>query len=413
METQDLAVKQTEIQLEDAEDQLEKLRKTTPTSTPRPTRKPTATPRPTKRPTTTATPRPATPTPGPTQEPAATSSPAPTPSPAPTVQPADVNLYQRLDGDSTPYKGSGTTEDPYVFLCTENCTMTREFLEKLLGVGVEEGATPAPGETLYSPFAAVFEVREGDSNYGELLYSFQLDGTQFTGSFDQLEEVETGDTLETVAEAFEAPAAQRSSTPTPQPTREPDNYNDMGYTKEELQDLIAEKRQEIKDLQLKVKQAQLDLEKAQLALENSTVRSTIDGVVRTLTDVETASQNNAPFLVVSGEGQFFVRATLSESLLGSVQAGDPVDVMCYDNGMGYTAQIVSISSYPVEGDGAYYGGSGNPNSSQYEFTAAIDQPEGLQNGMYLEVTLNVQGGASADACTCGRPTSGRTKGAAM
>ena len=48
VETQDLAVKQTEIQLEDAEDQLEKLRKTTPTSTPRPTRKPTATPRPTQ-----------------------------------------------------------------------------------------------------------------------------------------------------------------------------------------------------------------------------------------------------------------------------------------------------------------------------------------------------------------------------
>ena len=313
------------------------------------------------------------------------------------MPPADVTLYQRLDKDSRPYAGSGTTEDPYVFLCTANCTMTREFLELLLGLGVEEGATPPPDQVLYSPFAAVFEVREGDSNYGELITSFRLDGTQLTAGFDQLEQLEDGETLESVADIFDAPRPDAPDEATPSPTREPDNYNDMGYTREELQDLIAEKRQEIKDLQLEVKQAELDLKKSQLALENSTVRSTIDGVVRTLTDVTTATQNGTPFLVVSGEGQFFVRATLSESLLGSVAVGDTVDVMCYDNGMSYTAQISTISTYPVENANGSYGGTGNPNSSQYEFTAVIDQPEGLTNGMYLEVTLHVQGEASADA----------------
>lgn len=387
VESKDLAVKQAEIKLDDAQEQLEKLRKTTPISTPRPTRTPG----------TAATPRPSTPTPAPTRTPSPTAAPTATPAPEPTVPPADVTLYQRLDKDSRPYAGSGTTEDPYVFLCTANCTMTREFLELLLGLGVEEGATPPPDQVLYSPFAAVFEVREGDSNYGELITSFRLDGTQLTAGFDQLEQLEDGETLESVADIFDAPRPDAPDEATPSPTREPDNYNDMGYTREELQDLIAEKRQEIKDLQLEVKQAELDLKKSQLALENSTVRSTIDGVVRTLTDVTTATQNGTPFLVVSGEGQFFVRATLSESLLGSVAVGDTVDVMCYDNGMSYTAQISTISTYPVENANGSYGGTGNPNSSQYEFTAVIDQPEGLTNGMYLEVTLHVQGEASADA----------------
>ena len=222
VESKDLAVKQAEIKLDDAQEQLEKLRKTTPVSTPRPTRTPG----------TAATPRPSTPTPAPTRTPSPAAAPTATPAPEPTVPPADVTLYQRLDKDSRPYAGSGTTEDPYVFLCTANCTMTREFLELLLGLGVEEGATPPPDQVLYSPFAAVFEVREGDSNYGELITSFQLDGTQLTAGFDQLEQLEDGETLESVADIFDAPRPDAPDEATPSPTREPDNYNDMGYTRE-------------------------------------------------------------------------------------------------------------------------------------------------------------------------------------
>ncbi|MGI6256057.1 MAG: biotin/lipoyl-binding protein, partial [Acutalibacter sp.] len=67
VESKDIAVKQAEIELDNAEDQLKKLQATKPSSTP----KPTATPAPTKRPSTTPTPAPPptpprTPTPAPT-----------------------------------------------------------------------------------------------------------------------------------------------------------------------------------------------------------------------------------------------------------------------------------------------------------------------------------------------------------
>ena len=182
VEAKDIAVKQAEIELDDAEKQLKKLQNTKPTSTPRPTKQPTSTPRPTQKPTSTPTP-------------------TPTPTPSPTVSPADVTVYRRLDVDSEPSSGSGTSEDPYVFLCTDDCAMTREFLLRLLGDG--SGATPAPGDVLASPFAAIFEVREGNSNYGELLYSFKLDGTNLSGNF-QVSDVLTGsNTLESVAKAFD------------------------------------------------------------------------------------------------------------------------------------------------------------------------------------------------------------------
>ena len=365
VESKDLAVKQAEIELDDAEDQLKKLQNTKPTTTP----KPTATPAPTKRPTVTATP---TPTPTPED--------SPTPEPSPTIPPASVTLYSRLDADSKPYSGSGTTEDPYVFLCTEDCVMTKEFLLRLLGDG--SGATPSPDDVLASPFAAIFEVREGDSNYGDLLYSFTLDGTALSGGFQNSQIISSEETLESVAETFQATTSK--ATPTPKPNS--NNYNDMGYTKDELKDLIEEKRQEIKELQLKVKQAKLDLEKSKLSLENSTVRSTIDGVVRTLTDEETATQNGQPFLVVSGQGQYTVHGTISESLLTSVHVGDVVSAMSYETGMTYSATITEISDYPLEGG---YSGNGNPNDSTYEFTAVLDNSDDITDGMYLEITLNV------------------------
>ena len=371
VEAKDIAVKQAEIELDDAEKQLKKLQNTKPTSTPRPTKQPTSTPRPTQKPTSTPTP-------------------TPTPTPSPTVSPADVTVYRRLDVDSEPSSGSGTSEDPYVFLCTDDCAMTREFLLRLLGDG--SGATPAPGDVLASPFAAIFEVREGNSNYGELLYSFKLDGTNLSGNF-QVSDVLTGsNTLESVAKAFDVTSTSQT-TPTPDT-----DYDDMGYTKDELTKLIKQKRQEIKELQLKVKQAELDLKKSQLALDNSTVRSTIDGVVRTLTDEQSATSNGTPFLVVSGQGQYTIKGSISESLLTSIQVGDPISAMSYDNGMTYTGTITEISQYPLDaGSGGMYGGSGNPNSSQYEFTAVVDQPDGLSNGMYLEITLSTQNQANTEA----------------
>ena len=371
VEAKDIAVKQAEIELDDAEKQLKKLQNTKPTSTPRPTKQPTSTPRPTQKPTSTPTP-------------------TPTPTPSPTVSPADVTVYRRLDVDSEPYSGSGTSEDPYVFLCTDDCEMTREFLLRLLGDG--SGATPAPGDVLASPFAAIFEVREGNSNYGELLYSFKLDGTNLSGNF-QVSDVLTGsNTLESVAKAFDVTSTSQT-TPTPDT-----DYDDMGYTKDELTKLIKQKRQEIKELQLKVKQAELDLKKSQLALDNSTVRSTIDGVVRTLTDEQSATSNGTPFLVVSGQGQYTIKGSISESLLTSIQVGDPISAMSYDNGMTYTGTITEISQYPLDASsGGMYGGSGNPNSSQYEFTAVVDQPDGLSNGMYLEITLSTQNQANTEA----------------
>ena len=425
VEAKDVAIKETELKIDNAQNQLKKLQNTKPIATPKP-EKATPTPKPTK----------PTPTPEPEPEP----TPAPTPTPEPTTTPADVTLYSQLDVDAVPYAGSGTTDDPYIFLCTDDCTMTKGFLSLLFGLGseTEDGEEGTGGETadgeitegdttgeeltggetgdgeitgeetgdgedggqeepqsqLATPFAAIFEVREDDSNYGELIASFKLDGTQLSANFQNFPQFDGSQTVESVAEAFEARAKA-----TPSPTPNPNNYDDMGYTSSQLKELIAEKRQEIKNYQYELKQNKLDLEKARLALKNSTVLSTVDGVVRTLTDLDTAAASNQPFLVVTGAEQYYVTGVLSEGLLGSVQPGDTVTVNSWENGMTYSAQVVSISDYPLEDGANYYYGTGNPNSSSYEFVAVLgaeNDTSTLRNGMYVDLTLSVQEGVEAD-----------------
>ena len=372
VEGKDIAVKQAGIELDKAQKELKKLQNTT-AATPAPSLPPEV---------------------------------IPTPEPEPTIPPADVPVHSRLDADSKPYQGSGTSEDPYVFLCTEDCVMTREFLLLLLGQAEEE---PSQGESseeegLVSPFAAIFEVREGDSNYGDLRYSFQLDGSHVEDDTEISQEIPSGEnTLESVADAFRSAPTQPENTPTSGDVDgqggqgNQDNYNEMGYTKEQLDDLIAQQRQKIKDCELKVKQAQLDLEKSKLALNNSTVCSTIDGVVRTLTDADTATQSGQPFLVVSGQDQFLIRGSISENYLSDIHVGDSITAMSYENGMTYSATISEISTYPLDSNSGMWYGGGNSNSSNYEFTAIADNAEGLTNGMYLEITLNIPGSASTDA----------------
>ena len=66
--------------------------------------------------------------------------PEPTPTPVPESQ---AELYTEITEHSKPFKGAGTEEDPYVFLCTEDAVLTKGFLLKLLGV-TDPRATPTP-----------------------------------------------------------------------------------------------------------------------------------------------------------------------------------------------------------------------------------------------------------------------------
>lgn len=390
----DLEKKELELQTIDnsintAQNQLKKLQNTkaassaTPTpgtiiitpkpggsiATPSASAEPTATPTPTPRPTTTPTPA---------------ASPIPTP---------DIQLYSIISANSKPSSGTGTAANPYIYLCTPNCQITSEFMRQLMGLDARDDFEN-PGSTVTAPFVATFQVREGNSNYGEIIQQFTINGNTLGSSFSVSDSFAMA-VLETSGDVFSA-TANPSASPSASPSAtNANNYNDQNYTADELRTLIQEKTAEIATFQLNRKQIQLDLDKARLLLNNSTVLSTVDGVVKSLTDLETAKAESKPFLTVAGENTFYLHGTISESMLGSIHIGDEVTATSWSTGGSYTAEIVSIDDYPVDADNNYYGG-GNPNSSTYAYIAVIHNPDGLYNGLWLEITMNMNAGENSD-----------------
>ena len=189
------------------------------------------------------------------------------------------------------------------------------------------------------------------------------------------------------------PQPEPQPKPTPQPEPQPELMPEPepeivvpeeGYTKEELNQLIQEKKTEITNLELDYKEALLKEEQIKKELENLTVRSSVNGVVKKVGDPTVESVDGSALIVVSSESGFYLKGTITEHQLGKVEVGQLVDVMSWDTGNSYTATITEIYPYPVEGEQYSYG---NPNVSNYPFVAYIEEANDLKNNMYVSVTV--------------------------
>ncbi|MDO5793632.1 MAG: HlyD family efflux transporter periplasmic adaptor subunit [Turicibacter sp.] len=181
------------------------------------------------------------------------------------------------------------------------------------------------------------------------------------------------------------PTPQPEPQPVPMPEPEPEIVvPEEGYTKEELNQLIQEKKTEITNLELDYKEALLKEEQIKKELENLTVRSSVNGVVKKVGDPTVESVDGSALIVVSSESGFYLKGTITEHQLGKVEVGQLVDVMSWDTGNSYTATITEIYPYPVEGEQYSYG---NPNVSNYPFVAYIEEANDLKNNMYVSVTV--------------------------
>lgn len=293
----------------------------------------------------------------------------------PTPPKVEATLYGSIEVDSKVYKGTGSAEDPYMFLCTSDVTIAGGFINKLIGYN-PSGSTKE-GE----PTVAVFEVRKGNLVDGDLLYLWTMYGSDF-------EPVEEDSVWRFGVNADEKPV---------EPPVEPP-IEEEGYTKEELAKLIAEKEEAIRDLQLQKKQSQLAYDNTKAKLDKSTVVSKVKGKVSGIKNQEDLTVET-PFMIVSGGNAFYVTGSISELLLGQLKVGDALTGQTWsqDGQKIYNAVISEISEFPQSNANNY--GGGNTNVSYYPFTAVIEESEGLTNGQYLDMTMTVGGSidGSSDA----------------
>lgn len=171
------------------------------------------------------------------------------------------------------------------------------------------------------------------------------------------------------------------------PVEEPE-----GYTKEELAKAISDKEQELVNLDLDKRKAQLVLQQLQDQSADGMVYAKVNGTVKKLGDLDNPPTDGSAFLVVSGSDGLYVKGSISELVLDQVQIGQMVSGYTWESGTSFDATITEINDYPEENADAY---GGNPNVSYYGYTAFVENTDGLVNGEYAELTIQVDGQESA------------------
>ena len=335
-------------------------------------------------------------------------APTPSPQPSPTLTPTpaldddtdyfdpyftdgnddihdgDPEFYSKLDENSLPFKGSGTEEDPYIFLCGSAkglVTVTGGFLNKMAGYTADGSKIEKEGGYWYQ---LEFHQNDTITNFADRTEScigyYLIDGSTLEKPVDML--IETEFTIEE--------ASQYEENLEPEyPDDNIDGGSDGTVTTMTREEAIKIQQNRINNLKLDIQESEINIGKLEKSVEKKMIYSKLEGTVSHVGNAVTASSDGEAFITVQSRDGFYVRGSISELMLEKIEEGMTINCMSYSEmGMGgFEAEIVDISDYPMESTGFYYG-MGNPNVSYYSFSAVVsDKSLQFSDMEYVTVTL--------------------------
>ena len=275
--------------------------------------------------------------------------------------------------DLSEAKGSGTEDDPYVFTCTEASYVAGSLLNTL------------------ADKSAVARFVIGDANAPDMELIVRGDKL---GSYDDSDEIKlflagsitAGNASADTAVNEPSDAVADNATEQAAQTEADTAVEEKTYTADELKDAIKEQTRSVADVDLQKRIAQADLKELQSELEDGVVYAKKDGIVTTVCDPANPPQDGTPFLQLSGASGLYISGTIGELDLDTVKVGQSVSAVNYMTGDTYEGTISEISNVPS--DSVNYYGDSNPNSSFYEYTAYIENPQNLKKGDSLQLTID-------------------------
>lgn len=267
-------------------------------------------------------------------------------------QPNDATLNTAVSTDMIPYAGEGTKASPYRFNLASGAMLGSDYINAL---------TEKRDTDLYQ----LLEYHSGNKISGELLYQIRL--VFYTeGTFDF-----------SVAQ-FDLSSGSIIT-----------DYSK--YNRSQLNDLITNKKAEIRTLQADRAIAAAKLNAVQSKRTNSVVKASFTGKVTILREETVARNSGKPFLEVLGDNGLFVSGALNEFELGEVKVGTSVELIGSNNKVLGTAKVTDISQYPdtsKSSDRESTLSVANTNASYYPFTAKLDKGSKLRVGDKVTVSFD-------------------------
>lgn len=285
------------------------------------------------------------------------------------VERKDGDAYNFIDKKAKPYTGKGTADDPYRFLCTQECYVMGSYLNQLMN----------------KEKVAAFEIWSGNSvEDGTLLSCWTVDGAQLSAVEENSKwSVTTHQRLDDEV-IIEEETETEIKTEEPE-SEEPESTEEV-YTAAELREEKQSIESELKDLDIDRRTVKVEIEKLKKKRKEATVVATIDGVVKSVADPQNPPTDGSPFIEIANSSGVSVKGEISELMLDQIKIGQEVTANSWSNGQTYDGKITEISEYPTENSGGYYG-EGNPNVSYYSFTAYIENADGLLDGDYVDLSI--------------------------
>lgn len=324
--------------------------------------------------------------------------------------PAPV-LYEMLDYDSISYRGSGTKEDPFCFLCAggeEGVTVKGSFFNKMAGYNKKGTEKEADGQAVWYRLEFHEQDRIGDlENPEQSLLGYYLRRGKDVMDPDE----EKIFTLEGSAQTEDGESVL---TPTPEAEKkgpnkevleddeeeedwEDEDWEDDEYPEEPSmtrEDAIKYQKNNIQAYELDIQKQSLAISKLEKQLKEKTATSNMEGIVTVVGDPHTGESEGEGFIEIESDDGYYVKGSLGEMTLEKVKVGDKITGSSYESGMEFTAEIREIAAYPASGDQDFIG-MGNPNESYYPFVAHVTEDLDLQNGEGAEIKLG--GGKGVDS----------------
>ena len=296
------------------------------------------------------------PTPTPTLGPNELPDPNITEPEIPGITDGEPEFYQKLDYTSQPFTGTGTEEDPYVFLVSSakgKVTVMGSFFNRMAGYSEDGTKVVQKGGSWFQ-----LEFHENDT-----IADFQDRTLSCTGYYlidGSLLENPVYMYAETEFTLDEASKYDKNDNEIPDDSGDGDDGTDG--TTMSREDAIKIQKNKIASLKLDIEENNLKITKLENKVKNKLVTSKLDGTVAYIGDEVTGSYNGDAFLKVKSKDGFYVTGTVSELMLDQMKEGTLLQCTSYNSGS-FEAKVLNVSDYPVDSSNTYYGGDSNPNVS--------------------------------------------------
>ena len=306
----------------------------------------------------------------------------------PNITDGDEPFYQELDADSVSFTGSGTEDDPYVYLCSsakEKVIVMGSFFNKLAGYSPD--GTKAVNQGGYW-YRLEFHQNDTIADYDDLKTSctgyYLVNGSLLEKPVYEFAEVEF--TL--------ADADKYDENPDDGGDDNPGGNDEPTGTPVSRADAIKYQKSKIASLKLDLQESDIKISQLEKKANKKLISAKLDGTVTYVGDSGGGETTDGKALIkVKSSDGFYVIGSVSELMLDDIKEGTKLDCTSYTSGS-FEAEVMDVSEYPVTGNSFY--GSSNPNVSYYAFTAVVSDKT-LQLEDQDWVTVNYEASATENS----------------